>query len=184
MVLSILFWRVCGLPARCVASVPDLNVLVGETLLNQDEESLYFIVMYFQSVTYTCISTSVCQSLQRAQCSQVLWFIHTALPSLCLTGSRYHARLKVIAFFDRQMHIFLRICCSGCSLKWSVRYLLDVYLLTAGGWWTSFKVQICFCVIGYTYNIKSFLKQTACLFRYELQLLCIYIFKDLDAVLQ
>lgn len=66
MVLSILLCTVCGLPAWCVASVPDLNVLVVETLLNQDEESLYFIVMYFQSVTYTCISTSVCHSLQRA----------------------------------------------------------------------------------------------------------------------
>lgn len=44
-------------------------------------------------------------------------------PWLCLTGSRYHAQLKVTALFDREMRIFLRICCFGCPLKWSVSFL-------------------------------------------------------------
>lgn len=33
------------------ASVPELKVLTGETLLNEDKGSLYFIVMYFHSLT-------------------------------------------------------------------------------------------------------------------------------------
>lgn len=56
----------------CVARVPELNALARETLLNQDKESAYSIVMCFQSLTYTCISTSVCHTLQRRLFSPAL----------------------------------------------------------------------------------------------------------------
>lgn len=120
MVLSILYSRVFGLPAWYFASVPELNVLAGETLLNQDKEPV--IVMYFQSLTYTCISTNVCQTLQRRLVQRSGSFIQ------CLTGTRYHAQLKVTALLDREMGIFLRICCFGCSLKLCENIFLMLFI--------------------------------------------------------
>lgn len=108
IVLLMGFWSSSLLWA---ANVPELKVLMGETLLNQDKGSVYFIVMYFLSLTYMCISTSVSHKLQRLF-SAALWFIHTPLPWLYLTGSRY-AHLKITALFDREISIFLRICCFG-----------------------------------------------------------------------
>ena len=104
--------------------VPEVNVLAGTSLFNQRRGSLYFTVSYFQYLTHTCISESVCHKLPSA----ALWFLHTLIPCLSLTGSRYHAQLKVTALFDREMVIFLRISFFflGCSLKWSGKCLFDV----------------------------------------------------------